>query len=579
MDVLKKTWEYFKPYKWMLFTSILFGFIVIFAYLLNPYIIKLVFDRVYNGGEYDILIPLLAFYIIQTIVKHFFRYSKSLMHDVVALKASNHMRRESFRKFFSLSFESFNKEQTGPLLAILSSDIDNLRNLYATTIPNMLESLFSFSMSLVFLFSLSPKMAWACLIVIPLTFLVSSRYAKHIRPGYVEIRAKTNRLNTIVQENINGVRIVRSFAREDYEKKKMERESTAVKHSHFKLIYIWARNFWKLQVMSNYPTVLLFAFGGVLAIQGEITIGTFVAFSGYTVHIINAINLLPNYINNVQNALVSGEKFFHFIEMEPKITTPELPKGTEDFKGDIFFDNVTVKHDRVAVLKNINLSVPIGKKLGILGATSSGKTTLVSLIGRFFDPSCGRVLLDGVDLREYDLKALRRKISFAMQDIFLFSDTITQNIAFDDPNLPMEKVIAAAAVCDAKEFIEKMPQQYETIIGERGMGLSGGQKQRVSIARAVLKDAPILVMDDTTSALDMETEQVVLKNILEPAESRTQIIIAHRISSVKHCDEIIMLERGEIIERGTHESLMASDTKYKALYEEQHADIAKNLMI
>ena len=296
------------------------------------------------------------------------------------------------------------------------------------------------------------------------------------------------------------------------------------------------------------------------------------------IYLTNPIKLVSTYITTIQNTLVSGEKIFSFLEREPAIQNPQQPIEKESIKGDIEFDHVSWVYDGHKILDDISFSLPLGKNLGILGATGSGKTSLINMIPRFYDCSEGRVTVDGIDVRDYDLHDLRRAVSYVHQDVFLFSNSVDSNIAYHDDTMPEEQVFTAAKQADAHGFITRLDEGYDTVVGERGIGLSGGQKQRISMARSFAKKAPILILDDSTSALDNETEQQILQNIREMKEPHSLIIVASRVSSVQDADLILLLDEGRIAEQGTHAELMALDGRYAHIYREQYGDSSTEIL-
>jgi len=327
-----------------------------------------------------------------------------------------------------------------------------------------------------------------------------------------------------------------------------------------------------MDFISSLSPVALLWFGGNMVARGEISLGTLIAFTGYIWMITGPMRMLGYMINMMSQAISSGEKIFYYLDLGSSIKEKEDAQFPQEFKGHIRFENVCFRYQDEQVLHNISFDLPPGKTLAIMGATGSGKTSIVNLLGRFYECYEGRVLIDGIDVKDMKLKELRRQIGYVMQETFLFSETIEANIAFGNPDATMEEVIRAAKAAEAHEFIEAMPDGYDTIVGERGMGLSGGQKQRVALARAILKDPKILVLDDSTSSVDMETEYEIQKNLEKVMKGRTTLIIAHRISSVKNSDEIIVLDKGRIAERGNHHSLLAKKGLYYQMYMDQYRD-------
>src|SRR5690606_35721687 len=387
-----------------------------------------------------------------------------------------------------------------------------------------------------------------------------------------EIREQDAILNTRAQENISGVRVVKAFAREDYESKRFATENWKYVQKNMRASYIWSTYFPFMDFLSNLSPIILLGFGGYMVIKGTISLGTLVAFTGYMWMITNPMRMLGWLINMTEQAISSGEKIFYYLDIGSSIKEKENALFPENFRGHICFEDVSFRYRQNYVLKNINLDIPPGSTIAIMGATGSGKTSIVNLLGRFYDCSRGRITIDGIDIKDYKLKELRRQIGYVMQETFLFSETIKANIAFGRMDASMEEIIKAAKIAQAHDFIMEMPYGYDTIIGERGMGLSGGQKQRIAIARAILIDPKILILDDSTSSVDMETEYKIQKALKDVTRNRTTFIIAHRISSVKDADEIIVLDNGEIKERGTHKTLLDKKGLYYNMYREQYKD-------
>lgn len=572
MKIFRKAWQFFKPYR----TAILFCYFLSIAMIglnmVNPYLSKLLFDRVYEQGEANLLLPILFGMVGVTLLKHGVNFTKNYLLETNTLKGIIEIRGRLLRKFFQLSFETFQKAKTGNLLTVLSSDAENVKNIFSATFPAIFESVFSFVMASVILFSMQPLMTLLAYLCLPFVVVYTRQYAKLVRPIYIDIREQASRISTVAQENLNGIRIVRAFSREKFEEEKLDRENKAFTMLHLKLIRAWATQYWKFIVFGNFPYMVTLLSGGILVIQGKISIGTLVAFTSYITYLMNPINLIATYTTTLQNALVSGEKMFGFLEQEPAIASPKNPTGHRPIHGDLAFEDVSLTYDGNLILDHINLQLPLGSKLGILGATGSGKTSLLNLIPRFYDCTNGRVTLDGIDVRDYSLTDLRKSISYVSQDVFLFSNTVDSNIAYENDAIPQEEVVHAAKTADADGFINRLEQGYDTIVGERGIGLSGGQKQRISMARSFVKHAPILILDDSTSALDNETEQVILENIRHMKEPHSLLIVASRVSSVQDADQIIVLDHGRIEEMGTHRQLLAKNGRYARIYQEQYGD-------
>ena len=578
MKIFRKAWRFFRPYRKVILFCYALSVVMIGLNMVNPYLTKILFDRVYEQGQGNLLLPLLLGMVGVTFFRHGVNFTKNYLLEKNTVNAVVQMRAELLQKFFKMSFETFNKARTGNLLTVLTADAEQIKNVFASTFPAIFESVFSFAAASIVLFSMNPLMALGAYLCLPLVVFATRSYAKNVRPVYVDIREQSSRLSTVAQENLNGVRIVRAFAREEFEKEKFDKENLKFTTLHFKLVRLWMKHYWKLLVLGAFPYMMTLLLGGIFVIQEKISMGTFVAFSSYVTYLTNPINLISTYITTVQNTLVSGEKIFSFLEREPAISNPEQPVRVEKIKGDIAFEDVCFVYDGHKILDHVTLKLPLGTKLGILGVTGSGKTSLVNMIPRFYDCSEGRVTVDGIDVRDYDLGQLRQAVSYVHQEVFLFSNTIDSNIAYQDDTVSEERVIGAAKQAGAHEFITRMVDGYDTVVGERGIGLSGGQKQRISMARSFIKEAPILILDDSTSALDNETEQLILKNIREMDYPHSLLIVASRVSSVQDADLIILMDQGRIAEQGTHKELMALNGRYAHIYREQYGDSAAEIL-
>lgn len=575
MDVIKKSWEYFRPYKKTVFMCYFMSIIVVVLNMINPKITGYIFDNVFSesstGASLQYILLLFGVMLGVTVVKHIINYSKARILERKSMAVINALRGDCMDKFFRMSFETFNKAKTGNVMTTLADDAENVKNIFSSIIPVIFESVFSFVAASVILFYMNWVLALACYIVLPFIYMAVRKYSIQSRPVFINMREQTARLSTVAQENINGVRQVRAFAREEYEIKKMDRVNEDFRQSRLDYVPVWSKNYWKMFMLTNLTYIITVGFGGILVCYEKLTLGEMVAFTGYITYLMNPLNLVPTYVTNFLTALISGQKILDLLNKKPSIENCEDKKEPE--KWDLDFNNVSLSYDGNVALENINLHIKHGMKVGIVGATGSGKSSFINLIPRFYDPVSGSVTLGGIDLREIDLQKLRDGISLVMQDVFLFSNTIKSNIAYCvDGNATDEEVKAAAKLACADDFISEMPDSYDTIVGERGVGLSGGQKQRISMARAFMKPCKILILDDSTSALDNETEREILNNIDSMGGKKTVIVIASRISSVKSSDIILFMDKGRIAEQGTHDELMALNGKYADVYRRQYSE-------
>jgi ATP-binding cassette subfamily B protein len=409
-------------------------------------------------------------------------------------------------------------------------------------------------------------------VLTPLVAFCAFKFAKQANPIFFGIREQFSRLNTVVQENISGNRVVKAFAKEDYEISKFEERNQAYMDANMELASVAQKYLSTLNALSNMFTIVMILAGGIFVINDKLTMGELVMFNGLIWAINNPMNMVGWLINDAQRFIAAARKMKILVNEETKIKNPVDGIKPEKLKGEIEFKNVSFEYDYEPILKNINFKVKPGQRVAIFGQTGAGKSTIINLIERFYDTTSGEILIDGIDIRKYDLQALRKNISISMQDVFLFSNTIEENISYGVSEADNSKITWAAEMADANNFIQKLSDSYETVVGERGVGLSGGQKQRITLARSIIKDPSILILDDTTSALDVETEAMIQNNLNTIYKGKTSFIIAHRISSIKDCDLILVLEDGSIIESGTHKELLDKKGHYYGVYQAQYGD-------
>jgi ATP-binding cassette subfamily B protein len=420
--------------------------------------------------------------------------------------------------------------------------------------------------------NLSPKLTIIPLIAIPLSAFNAIRMEKHLGKIYEDISEENAVLNTVAQENLAGVRTVKAFARERFEISKFLSHNKKYYELNMKQSKVFIKYYPFFQFITRLLPILVITFGGFMVINKEITLGTLGAFVEYSNNIVWPMEMLGWLSNDLASAFASSRKLKKIYSEVPVIKENSNPVILDEVKGNIEFNNVSYSINEKQILSDVNFRLDAGKTIGIMGATGAGKSSIINLLQRFYDADEGDIKLDGINIKDLTLKQLRSNISLVMQDVFLFSDTVTENIKLGKKySIHDNEIIHAVANAQAKDFIEHMDKQYETIIGERGVGLSGGQKQRISIARALSKKTPILVLDDSTSALDMETERMIQKSLSE-LKNTTKIIIAHRISAVRNADEIIILDEGNIIERGTHEELLKAKGSYYNTYLAQYGE-------
>lgn len=564
--------SFLKKYRVRMIVGLILVFITALLVLINPQISGMIVDEVIEGQHYEKLGILLLIMIGVTLVRSLLRFTFLMCFESSSQGLVYDMREEAYRKLMKEDFNFFNKNRTGDLMSRQTGDMDAVRHMVSHVIYFSFENILVFLMALVMIFSVNVKMALCMLIVLPFTLAVTLSQRRHIKPAFDRVRDCFSSLNAFAQETIAGNRVVKAFAKEDYELEKFDRENDGYRDAQLNAASIWMKYIPMFEVLSQCLTIILMIMGGFMVIDGEMTIGNMVTVNGYLWMLNSPLRQAGWIINDLQRFLTAIEKIYKVYTTEPDIKQPEHVVEKRKLKGSVTFDHVNYYTNDDTVLKDISFHVEPGQTVGIIGATGSGKSSLVNLICRFYDVNQGRVLVDDIDVRNLNLQTLRGNIGIAMQDVFLFSDTIEGNIAYGNPDCTFEQVQAAAKIANADEFIREMPEGYDTIIGERGVGLSGGQKQRISLARAILKDPSIIILDDTTSAIDMETESMIQNELKKISDERTVFIIAHRISSIIHADQILVLDNGRLVERGTHEQLLAKKGYYSTVFHHQYGE-------
>lgn len=573
MVVFRKLWAFVKVYKWQLYLGIFFTIMNVVTSMIPGEITQRIVDDVIRSGNTAILLVLLAALTVTSLFRAGSIFLERLFMESVSQGVFNDLKQAFYEHLQKLSFNFFNKNRTGELMSRMTGDMEAIRQLFADGVVNLVKILFYLFFTSAVLMNINLKLTLITMMASPFVAFFTLRFSQRIKPISKRIREQFSRLNTTVQENITGIRIVKAFHQHDFEMQKFNHENNEFFKNNFKAAEVWATYFPILEFLSGLCTVLLLFFGGRMVISGEIQLGEWIQFNSYLWMFLLPMRLLGHMVDLVNRAVVSGERIFAILEEVPEIDNVEKALVHDEIRGEVEFRNVSLKFGNETVLDNISLKVKAGETIAIMGVTGSGKSSLVNLIGRFYEPTEGEVLIDNIHVKNIDLKFLRSNIAYVMQDVLLFSETIYENITYGIPNADMTDVAWAAEIARARDFIEDMDEKYDTIVGEMGMGLSGGQKQRVSLARALIKKAPILILDDATSAVDLETEQFIYDSIQRIEKKSTIFIITHRISSVKKADQIIILKNGRIIEKGTHEELLAIKGEYYNIYIEQFKDI------
>ena len=564
---MKKLSYYISHHKLAYLFAVLSMVIAVSLDMLAPQLTRKIIDDVIVGGNMPLLPKLLIGIFFIGIGRCIFQYTKEFTFDFLAARIASDMRRNLFRHIQSLSADYFDRTNTGELMARVKDDVDHIWSALSYVSMLLIEVIFHTAIILYCMYALNWKLAVIPTIAMIISAFIAFMMESRLGRVYESISEENAELTTVAEENLAGVRTVKAFAREKFEIKKFLSHNQRYYELNVKQSKVFIRYYPFFQIITRLLPLIVLFMGGNYVMDGTMTLGTLGAFVEYSMNIVWPMEMLGWLTNDMSSAFASNKKIRKIYQEKPSIIESENPVVLKKVNGSIEFKNVSFhKADNYEILSDISFSVEAGHTIGIMGATGAGKTSIIHLLQRLYDATAGSILVDGINIKDMTLSQLRGNISLVMQEVFLFSDTINENVKMGKRNQVDETIIQKAAMASqSSEFIERMEERYETVIGERGVGLSGGQKQRISIARALAKKNPILVMDDSTSALDMETEQQIQKSLLD-LENTTKIIIAHRISAVRHADEIIVLENGTIVERGTHETLLAKHGHYYETY-------------
>ena len=535
----------------------------------NPMLLQQILDQVIAGGQTERFQSLGLMILLVTLGRAVSGYFKELLFDLGGLKLAVAFRQQMFDHIQSLSYDFFDEKNTGELMSRVKEDVDNVWMGASFGLFLTIEMILTMGLAVVLMLRIHVGLTLMIVPVLPLLAYLTIGLNRTNVKVYEDISEQTAAMNTTAGEDIAGIRMVKSFAREKHEVEKFLKNNQEYYRLNYKQAQVLSKFYPPIEFIMNTLPVLLIVVGGTYVIRGRLTIGVLVEFSMYASLAMWPMRVTGWIATVMAQAGSSAGKIEQIFAYQSKIEN--RPDGIKSgaIKGELRFDQVSLELDGMTLLEDISFEVKPGKTLAIMGSTGSGKSLITKLLARFYDVSGGTIFLDGVPLPQYDLSFLRRQFSFVLQNVFLFSESIAENISLGQEQVMEQKELeryAKAAMAD--EFISGMEKSYATVIGEKGIGLSGGQKQRISIARAFARQSPVLVLDDSTSALDMETEKNIQRNIAEYGQ-RTKIIVAHRISAVREADEILVMENGRILERGRHEELLALKGRYHEIYQEQ----------
>lgn len=568
---LRFVWEKLKGRRWMLFLGIILSIVRSVSVILNPLLSKELVDVAIANNDHELLVRLLIFMSLVVIGRSVLHFARKALFELSSQKMTTNIRMTIFDNIQHQEMSFFDKMRAGDLITRSNSDIQNVRHFVAFTSFMIVETPVVFLSAAISLMFISPILTLSLLAALPVLGISSRLYSKKVAPIYRDIRQNFAQLNIQAQENIEGNRVVKAFAGEKREIEKFAAASREYRDKNLHAAYAWNKIVPIIEFLAQSLTFITLLVGGLLVINGSITIGELSVFTSLTWALALPMRSVSGMLNDYQRFKTSAVKIIELCEQSPLIADrPDAIESEGRLSGKIEFKNVSFsyKADGEKVLDNVSFVAEHGETVAIMGPTGSGKTTLINLISRFYDVTEGEILIDGVDVRMRRLEDIRKSVAIAAQDVFLFSDTVEGNIAYSNPDMSNDRVHSYANLAVADEFIREMEDSYDTIIGERGVGISGGQKQRLALARAMAAEAPVLILDDTTSAVDMETEKIIQKSLRELPVDCTKIIIAQRISSVKHADKILILENGKV-DIGNHQTLAATNEYYRSICEFQ----------
>ncbi|MCY9371342.1 ABC transporter ATP-binding protein [Bacillus haynesii] len=574
MESLKKLKDFYWPYKKMFLWSLVSMLLMTAITVVYPIILQMTIDDVILGGRYSLVIWISLGFITVMAAKGAATFFHQYLGDMFGIRSVYRLRKELYAKLQRLPFKYYDSAKTGDLMSRLTADVEGIRFFLSFGFAEAIRFILLVTFSLSVMFSYSVPLTLVTIASLPFLGAAVYRFDKKVHPAFRSIRKSFARLNTKVQENISGMNTVKSLSKEDFEIQNFTHSNDHFRTKNLNASFIMSKFFPLMEFIGNICLVALLSFGGWLVMQNSLKPGELVAFFSLVNYLMWPIMNLGYVINLFSQAKASGERLLEILDAEEEITDSGLAVKNGRLNGDVVFSDVSLQYtkENAEALHGVSFQAERGKTIGLIGATGSGKSSIIQLLSRFYEPTSGRITIDGKPLEHYSIKMLRSNIGVVPQESFLFSSTIRSNISYGKPDASMDEIVESAKRAQAHDFIMELPNQYDTMLGERGLGLSGGQKQRLAIARAICLNPGILILDDSTSAVDMETEHRIQLALREVMRDRTTFIIAHRISSLKHADEILVLDKGVVKERGTHEQLMEENGLYKRIFDLQYKD-------
>lgn len=553
--------------------------------MIQPKIIQWTFDYIYEEGRWELLVWMALAVVAVQALEGLLNYGRGITMEWVGQRTIYDLRNAIYKQLQNLSFSFYDKAQTGQLMSRATADVEQLRRFVSMGSMRLLSSLFTFVFVLITLLNMNWRLTLLSLCTMPFLAWAVIMFSRKVRPRYRLIQQQMAVMTTVLQENVTGARVVRAFAQEEREVEKFRQENWTYLKQNIETVRLWAFYFPLMSFIAGLGTTLILWYGGRSVINGTMTIGQMLAFNALLMRLVQPVRMLGWLVNMYSQASAAAQRVFEILDTQPDVRDLPGAAPLPPIQGHVRFEDVSFSYDsHNQVLTNVNIDASPGQRIALLGATGSGKSTVTNLIPRFYDVTAGQVTVDGIDVRAVTLETLRRQTGLVLQETFLFSASIRDNISYGRSDATTAEIVAAAKAAHIHDFIVSLPNGYDTLVGERGVGLSGGQKQRVAIARALLMDPRILILDDSMSSVDTETEYQIQLALEELMRNRTTFVIAQRLSTVKNADQIIVLQNGSIVEQGTHRSLLAQGGIYREIYDlqfrqqerpqEQPADLA-----
>ncbi|PJY98847.1 ABC transporter ATP-binding protein [Bacillus vallismortis] len=575
METFKRLKMFYWPYRRVFMWSLLAMLLMTAITVVYPIILQITIDEIVLGKQYRLAAWVSLGFVAVMALKGTATFFHQYLGDMFGIKSVYRLRNGLYEKLQRLSFSYYDNAKTGDLMSRLTADVEGLRFFLSYGLAELIRFGLLVAISLSVMFYYSVPLTLVTIAVLPFLAVAVYQFDKRVHPAFRGIRKSFAKLNTKVQENISGINTVKSLSREDFQISHFNKANAEYRTQYLQTSSIWSAYFPLMEFIGNICIVALLSYGGYLVMHNELNPGELVAFFSLVNYMMWPIMNLGFVINMFSQAKASGERLLEILEKEEEITDHAHDMQKQRLTGDVMFKNVSLAYgkEQTNALSNVSFEANSGKVIGLLGPTGSGKSSVTQLLTRFYSPVGGMITIDHKPITDYSLKTLRSNIGVVLQESFLFSSTIRSNISYGRPDASMEDIIEAAKRAQAHAFITELPDGYDTMLGERGMGLSGGQKQRIAIARAICLNPSILILDDATSAVDMQTEHSIQLALKEVMKNRTTFIIAHRISSLKHADEILVFDKGRICERGTHQELLEKGGYYQKIYDLQYRDV------